>query len=487
MFGGMLMRLVPLLEFSLWGSDWGEYFHLADRLVQDGFHPERNLGWGRAYVDFPGLFDLNGAVVKVTGVGTVSSMTLIIPCVSAISCLLMACIVLKLGGGPWAALVSAGVMALMFPEVFTNSHPVPGPLGSVLVMAIMLVFIMGDAWRRDEGVDSIRPMTLHALLLLMLFVLTITHHLSLFFIIVVMAMAYLLRSALVHGSEPQRMFWGLWTIIAALSLATVYWVVLATTFSEEVMGDLAGVPGYVMMTVAWIGLLLTVLIGGVLGRRVRGPPDLAFWGPSLLRPTLMVFFLCASLIVVAVSFLGFPGTSIKPGPEMAIYVLPTVAVFALMVGSTDVVMRQHGGHVVVAWVAAMVASFLVTTAVQSHVLIPYRHIPYIVEAAAPMIGIGAVHLWRMLGSSRPSHGSPHRRSVAATAVCILAVAALVTTAYPPKAVMGGFQEGTTESCPSASAGRCRHGTRRDPSSTGSGMRRHGPPSRTSTHPTATDP
>ncbi|MHC4780733.1 MAG: hypothetical protein ACYTFG_19350, partial [Planctomycetota bacterium] len=258
MFGAMLMRLLPLLDFSLWGSDWGEYFYLTDRLVQDGYHSEVNLGWGRAYVDFPGHSDLAGAVALVTGLGTADTLTFVIPCVSAIGCLLVVCVVLRLGGSIWAALVSAGIIALIFPVVFTNSHPVPGPIGSVLVLAVMLVFIMGDVWRRDEDTDTIRPMVLYVLMLLLLFVLTVTHHLSLFFVIIVLGLTYLLRSALMKGHEPERAFWGLWSITAALALATVYWLIVASTFREEVMGDLAGVPGSVLMALAWVGFIIVV-------------------------------------------------------------------------------------------------------------------------------------------------------------------------------------------------------------------------------------
>ena len=445
MFGAMLMRLAPLLEYSLWGSDWGEYFHLADRLVQDGHHPDGSLGWGRAYIDFPGLFDLTGAIALVTGLGTVASITYIIPCVTAISCLLVACIVLRLGGGPWAALVAAVVLAVIFPEVFTNSHPVPGTLGSVLVMGAMLVFIIGDTWRRDEGLEAGRPMKLYVLLLLLMLVLMVTHHLSHLFLIIVIGMAYLSRAALVVGMEPDRESWGLWSLTAALALATVYWLLVAETFREEVMVDLAGVSGYVMMTLAWIALVLLVIVGMAFRRRRGKVPSLPFWGTRELVPSLVVYLLIALAVVLLVAALGFPGTEIVPGGELVAYTFPTIAVLALLVGSSDVVLRKQGGHIVVAWLVAITASFLVVVVLQSRVLVPYRHIPYIVEASAILIGFGAIHLIVMF---MPPSTNKARRGRFLTPILVLGlvlVACLALTAYPPKAVMGGYQEGTTES------------------------------------------
>jgi hypothetical protein len=445
MFAAMLMRLAPVLEFSLWGSDWGENFRLLDKLVADGHHPEQSLGWGRAYVDFPGLFDLAGAVALITGLDVSTTMLLVLPCVTAISCLLVATIVLRMGGGPGAALISAGVLALIFPEVFTNSHPVPGPLGSVLMLGVMAVFIIGDTWRREEGVDAPRPMVLYGLLLLFIFVLAVTHHLSHFFLILVLSMAYVLRNALVVGSEPDRDLWGLWSVTAALALATVYWLVVAETFREEVMVDLAGVSGYVMMGLAWVAFAIMVVVARSLRRRRRDAPGVPFWGVGLLGPSVAVYFLIAVTVALLVAAFGFPGTGIEPGADMVVYTLPTIGAFALLVGSTDVVLRRQGGHIAVAWVVALTASFLVVVLVQNRILVPYRHIPYIVEAAAVLIGFGALHLFVMFRPRATSGRSRSRYLTPVSLVAVVLVAGLAVTAYPPKTVMGGFQEGTTES------------------------------------------
>ncbi|NIP35401.1 MAG: hypothetical protein GWN12_10655, partial [Thermoplasmata archaeon] len=441
MFVGMLMRLVPLTEFSLWGSDWGEYFHLTERLVEDGHHLELNLGWGRAYVDFTGLFDLTGAVALITGLSVSDSMLYVIPCVTAISCLLVACIVLRLGGGPWAALISATLVAVIFPEVFTNSHPVPGPLGSTILLGTILVFLMGDAWRSDEGVDAERPMVLHVLFMLLLLALMVTHHMSHFFLVLVLGMAYLLRNAMVFGREPRRDWWGIWTLISALALATVYWLVVAKTFRDEVMVDLVGVDGYVMMALGWVALLFLMVIAAGIGRYRRRVPNPPMWGVPELGPALVAYFVAGFVIIFLVSVYGFPGTDIEPGGEMIVYILPTVAAFALLIGSSDVVLRRHGGIVAVAWVAALTGSFLLMTALQSHILVPYRHIPYLVEGMAVLAGIGAIHLIVMF---RPRDVTRARYMAPLVIIGVLLLASLAYTAYPPKSVMGGFQEGTTE-------------------------------------------
>lgn len=438
MIGAMAIRLIPLIDFTLWGSDWGEYYILTQDLVDSGSHVELNPGWGKAYVDFPGLFDLAGGFALVTGTSVTTTMTLAIPCVTAVSCLLVACIVLRLGGGPWGALFAAGVLAVIFPEVYTNSHPVPGPLGSVLVMAIMLIFIIGDRWRRDEDVDARRPLVLYLLFILLISALVVTHHLSLFFVIIVLGAVYLLRMALVLGTEDERSTWGLATFAIAMAAATFYWLVIATTFRDAVMDDLFGISGQLVIGVAWSGVIVMVLLGLWLRERRSSVPDMMYWGPGPLRATFLAFLVCGIVIIALVAVFGVPGTDIQPGSGMALYTIPVMVAFAVGVGSTDVLLRRQGGHVIIGWVLVLAVSFLVSAAIRSEVLVPYRHLPYIVEVSMVLLGVGIVHLRRMI----LPEGLTFSRAMGVAVTLLIVV--LMATAFPPQEVMAGFQEGTNQ-------------------------------------------
>ncbi len=157
-----------------------------------------------------------------------------------------------------------------------------------------------------------------------------------------------------------------------------------------------------------------------------------------MRVTVLVFLVCGVVILGLVAAFGVPGTDIQPGSGMALYTIPVVVAFAVGVGSADVLMRRQGGHVIVGWVLALSASFLFAVAIRSEVLVPYRHLPYIVEVSVVLLGIGVVHLRRM---TLPEGRALSRATgVAAT----LLIVVLVATAYPPKEVMAGFQEGTDQ-------------------------------------------
>ena len=434
----MVVRLLPLVHFSVWGSDWGEYYSISGHLATDGTFERHHLGWGEAYVDFPGLFVVAAGSALVLGVPTSGALSVVVPCATALSVLVVACIVLRFRRWPWAAVVAAAFLAVAFPEVFTNSHGVPGPVGSVLTMCVMLVFIMGDAWRREDGVDAPRPGAMYALLLLLAVALAATHHLSLYFALIAVGLAHLVRALMVSGGEPRRAAWGEYSLVVLLGSATVFWLVLAPNFREEVMVDMFGMPGWAVMVGVWAGALAMLGLARWLGTRPHHIPRLPYTGPIGLSAYIAAFVGGGVLVMAGVSAWGMPGTSIDPGTGILVYFLPLLLTLALTVGIFEVLLMRHGGLVVVAWLGAIVLSFLFATAIQSRVLVSYRHIPYVVDAAAVLVGLGAVNLRRI---SLP--GGRRWDRIAGAGVVAL-VAMLVLTAYPPKEIMGGFQEGTDE-------------------------------------------
>jgi len=279
---------------------------------------------------------------------------------------------------------------------------------------------------------------MHALLLVLAVALAATHHLSLYFALIAVGLAHLVRALMVSGGEPRRAAWGEYSLVVLLGSATVFWLVLAPNFREEVMVDMFGMPGWAVMVGVWAGALAMLGLARWLGTRPHHIPRLPYTGPIGLSAYIAAFVGGGILVMAGVSAWGMPGTSIDPGTGILVYFLPLLLTLALTVGIFEVLLMRHGGLVVVAWLGAIVLSFLFATAIQSRVLVSYRHIPYVVDAAAVLVGLGAVNLRRI---SLP--GGRRWDRIAGAGVVAL-VAMLVLTAYPPKEIMGGFQEGTDE-------------------------------------------
>jgi hypothetical protein len=83
-------------------------------------------------------------------------------------------------------------------------------------------------------------------------------------------------------------------------------------------------------------------------------------------------------------------------------------------------------------------SLLIGILTSSKVLLVYRHPQYIMLPVALLLGLGVVMIFRIINS----HERDFKKAVIiGSIVILLGLAAL--SAYPPKALMGGFQEGTS--------------------------------------------
>jgi hypothetical protein len=438
LFAAMALRLAPMLEYAAWGSDWGEYYSITARLLETGTPPGDHYGWGEAYTEFQGFSLVSGASAAVTGVPLEQVFSYVMPAATALSCLIVACLVLKIKRWPWAALLAAAFLAFTFPEAFQNSHPVPGALGSVLALTTMLVFVLGDVWRRDVEEEVPRPPLLYLLILILAISLGVLHHLSLFFALIAIGLAHFLRALLVKGLEPHREAWGAWSLLTLMGSATLFWVVLAPQFRDEVMIDLTGVPSQLLFAIAWVLIVLLLLVSRWLSNRQVIEMNPIYTGPRHLAALYILFVISGLGILYLSTVWSMPGTQITPTTSIIPFFLPLLVIIAFCVGSIDVALRARGGHVLIAWMVIIISSFLVASVVESHVLISYRHLPYIIEVVAVFLGIGAIHHYRNAAQGGRAWG----RGLSAALTVIVAL--LIVTSFPPKDLLGGFQEGTDD-------------------------------------------
>ncbi|UCF08834.1 MAG: hypothetical protein JSW28_03855, partial [Thermoplasmata archaeon] len=97
---------------------------------------------------------------------------------------------------------------------------------------------------------------------------------------------------------------------------------------------------------------------------------------------------------------------------------------------------RHGPSLV-GWMVALLLSAFLGIITSSHVLLPYRHTQYLIPPLALLGGLGLV----MLFTTAELEVKWSKRMLGAIVIaCLLGLTAV--TAYPPREVMGGFQEGT---------------------------------------------
>jgi hypothetical protein len=214
-------------------------------------------------------------------------------------------------------------------------------------------------------------------------------------------------------------------LAVAAALIALYWVGYAAGFRTTILDD-TGLP---------LGALLAAPLLALGAVRLLAPrlplPSL----PAPRRPArhFLGAFLASLLIIGYGIVYDVPGTSIPVGPEAVPFLLPPLGWLALA-AAPGLVLAQRGGWLLYGWALPIVGLAAAGGLTGSHLLIAYRHAPYLLAPLALMAGAGFVALLRM-------QACPRRPRFAAGLTAILLCGAL--TAYPPATVMGGFQEGTT--------------------------------------------
>src|SRR5438132_2082035 len=264
------VRLSPLWSFLYWGSDTGEYFSILRALVRNGHLSTTYSGWGVTYPYFPGMFFAQGGFVDLGGLDVPTTINLLVPILGALAVLPMFLVAHRMTGDDRFALFAASFPAGAIPVAYTMAHTAPATVGELLALAGLLCFVR----LRTDG-RAMVP------LLLVTATLISTHHLSLYFFLIMV-----LGTVVVEGlARPWR-----WTLgvkreaafAGALLAGTfVYWLGYATTFRDSILPVVNIQPWWAFLDLFPAGLVLLAAI--ILARsrlRLRYPPRY----PILRRP-----------------------------------------------------------------------------------------------------------------------------------------------------------------------------------------------------------
>jgi hypothetical protein len=428
MAAAVVMRFLPLLQFSVWGSDSGEYYLLTRRLVEGSALSTAYSGWGFGYPYFPGMFLLTGEAALLTGIGVFSSVLWVAPAVACLSVLTILQITLRAFDDIRAGLLAGALLAVCTPSVYSTSHPIPGGIGDLLALLCILLLLKTLEQRRAAP-----------LLILASLALVMTHHLSVFFVIVPVLFALLGRELLRVRTDSMRTRVEGGYLVFILSLTLLYWYVYAVPFRDRVIGEGFGTSPWLVLAYAYASLLAIPLLVALRRR---------FWPRRFYRPvfpslkrvmwTYAIFVTAGTLVMAAVVLLSSPGTAIDVDRTAAYWFLPMVFMVGLAVAGVGRGEYAKDGVFVMLWMGAICLTSLFAAATSNHVLLQYRQTQYLIEPLAVLTGAGAVFIHDHLNLDRQKVGA-----LAAAGLLTGGLVLCAATAYPPRGVLGGFEEGTT--------------------------------------------
>jgi hypothetical protein len=432
----VFLALEPLLSFSLFGSDTGEYYVLTATLVSTGHFAAQYpayQGWGTGYPDFPGMFALTGAVSGALGTNVLSSLIYTVPILGALSVFPVFLLFRRLFQHDLVALLGAAFAGVAMPRMYILAHPAPQALGDLFVMAALWMFVEG---RKDRRWYLPLALTSGALI--------VTHHLSsYFFLLGALGALFLLEmwrpGAWAHRFPARELgFSAAFTV-----LVLVYWFYYAPEFLTTSLGlsyfQSIPPPAFVfagVVVVAVVGFLIYLrrTRSAAHGGHVRFPTDRS----ALVEIVLIAGGTVAGLAVLLVLPLP-PGNQHITAGEL-LYFAPYYLPLALAAGTRRLLSLSRIGSFAIAWLGVLALSVAVGFAVPQigQVLIPSRHVEFV---AIPLGLLLALGLGRWIARAQDRAGRP--AVVAGACVAVLLLAANAAIIYPPQSDFGGFQEGLT--------------------------------------------
>lgn len=424
-FTAIFIRLYPLGEYEIWGSDSGEYFRITRGLIDDGFVDTDYDGWGFGYPYFPGMFYLSGSISLLSGIDDLNSMIFFIPIASAFSVLLVFLLARLLFRNSEVGILAGALTAVAMPHVFTTSHPMPGSLGDLFWVLSLLLFI-GSYYNK-----KFIPLLVFSSLALIM-----THHLSsYFFFIMALGGLFIAEVLRREGEKNSNYLWAF--LVFFLSFLILYWNLMAQPFAENVVGDAFNLPLWVILSGGYVLIFLAYIFIGI-RRRLSWDYEPVYPKPKVQAIKYIALLLVLVIILGLITLTSVPGTNIDLNSSTLFLFLPFLALVAFGSVGPAYIRFHKNGMKVYGWMIALFLSIVIGVITSNHVLLPYRHPQYLIVPLGLLMGMGIVMVFRDTSFTS--------KRLKALSVCVIMVLLVLTafSAYPPKDIMGGFQEGTTE-------------------------------------------
>ncbi len=373
-FVALMLRLIMPLQFNVWGPDTGENYFIVHFFASNGNMPNPYYGYGQTYTEFPGVYELLGALSAVSGVPATTITELGMPFITSALVFPVASIAGRLSGSRSVALASSLFYSASIITVGHTSIISSDTMGEVLLIFFLYFYTASHDSRFG-----------YAGMLVCMIAMVPTYHLGMVVILGFLYIALFYYSAFrrTAGREIRRLVTAL---AVGISATLLYWEFLAPEFLTVFILRSADLPELVVGPYA---LLLAILAGG------KYSPWQGLSVKERINKRREKFYVSAAvagsaIITLAVAVYGIPSIPINPGPGVMLFI-PTLA-FSL-IGAAYYVrfsLRQFenaifGGFV--AFIALIITAGMLTGAAY---LVPLRIVEYMALILAFFAGFGII-------------------------------------------------------------------------------------------------
>ncbi len=406
-FVALMLRLIMPLQFSVWGPDTGENYYIVHYFAANGNMPQPYYGYGRTYTEFPGVYELLGALSAISGVSAATITELAMPFITSVLVFPVASIARRLSGNRQIALASSLFYSASVIIVGHTSIISSDTMGEVL-----LIFFLYFYTTMHESVFG------YAGMLLCMTAMVPTYHLGMVFTLGFLYIALLCYSFFRRSSIREVKLLAI-TLAAGITVTLTYWFALAPKFLSMFILGKIDAPAVV---IAPYLLIAAILVAGRYspwqGLVVRGRTG-ARSAKFYVLTAVLISLTGASIVAIY----GLPSIPVEPGADVLLFV-PTLAL-SLIGGALYVrfsLMRFENAifGAFATLIALIIIAGMITGAAY---LVPLRVIEYLSLILAFFAGFGLVTAMSLF--FRPAR----RTTVSVTIAFILILAGMSATFF----------------------------------------------------------
>lgn len=380
----IIIRSLPAWINYAWGADFGIYYGLTARLIENPQIFTPYDGWGDSYSYFPVLYIISAFGHWLTGADLIWVMAKIAPIFGGLTILIFYFIIYELTKKHKIALLSSAFLAVVPFHVYQTSHAAPLTMGHFFMMLSMYLFI-----KYSQNTKYLAFLLISTLLLIM------SHHLTTYFYLISLLLIVLVKSL----ETDIKTIWKEITYLTICSTMTFsYWFFVATPVFNSFMVSGTPFSAYqliILYYVALFGSLLIIHFSKKYLPKWTNYLRSMFWSDaSERRKRALAYFFFSTIAILCLEiiflYVNFPVSGIRMTPLAIVYSLPLVFFIGIGAWGMEYLREIENYWFFKAWLLALVISFIYSTLTSNHTLFPDRHIEYLAAPLCLLVSVGII-------------------------------------------------------------------------------------------------
>jgi hypothetical protein len=384
----IVVRSIPAWTNAAWGGDFGIYYGLTSRFVENQQIFNEYNGWGGMYNYFPVLYLFSACGHWITGIDLLWVMPKIAPVFGGLTVLIFYFIVYELTKRKDLALLSSMFLAVIPFHVYQTSHAAPLTMGHFFMMLSMYLFL-----RYTDEKKYLIPLLISTVFLIM------SHHLTTYFFLISIFFIVIFKSIHIDLRGMRR---DVAYVTAASGLTFGYWTFIATPVFSTFMNKGLSISSYLVILLFYVSLFGLLL--GIAAAKKTTPTWLhrlkktIKFNPGFSRKRALlyfiagfVFFLCAEVVFL---FVNFPVSGIRMRPLSIVYSIPMLLFIGFGCLGVEYLKKIQNKWFIQAWLCGILSSFVYSLVTVNTTLFPDRHVEYLTVPACLFASVGVIYFFK---------------------------------------------------------------------------------------------